>query len=80
MNRYQQSYESRCDFEHASNKLKELIETDRFRISSQMLAGQLQKVRFLPNGRLNLLTVDEGVRTMFHMMQANFIEHPEKNE
>jgi len=40
-------------------------------LDAYFLAGSLTRVQMLPNGRLNLDTVDEFVRSNFHMLVAN---------
>ena len=67
------SYPGRKEFERGANLLKESIENNRISISphAQHLAYSLCRVKMLPNGRLNLYTVDELVRTNFHMLVAN---------
>ena len=67
------SYSGRRDFERGANLLKESIENERIRFSAHMehLSDSLTRVRILPNGRLNLDTVDEMVRSTFLMLVAN---------
>lgn len=66
------SYPRRRDFERGANLLKECIENHRiFFPSDARLVDSIGRVRMLPNGRLNLDTVDELVRSNFHMLVAN---------
>ncbi len=68
-----QAYSGRRDFERGTNLLKESIERGRikFSIQSNNIFDSLSNVRILPNGRLNLDTVDEMVRCTFHILALN---------
>ena len=77
------SYPRRKDFEKGSHLLKEYIESGRFRIAHHLEQefDSLSRVRILPNGRLNLDTVDELVRTNFSFLISNpFDREYETNE
>ena len=66
------SYPRRRDFERGANLLKENLENHRvFFPSDARLIDSISRVRMLPNGRLNLDTVDELVRSNFHILVAN---------
>lgn len=67
------SYRNRRDFEKGASLLKECIENKRisFSTKAEHLGDSLQRVKMLPNGRLNLDTVDELVRSCFHMLVAS---------
>ena len=66
------SYPRRRDFERGANLLRESIENQRiFFPSDARLMDSIGRVRLLPNGRLNLDTVDELVRSNFHILAAN---------
>ena len=67
------SYTGRRDFERGANLLKECIENRTISFSSRLdfLTESLTRVKMLPNGRLNLDTVDEFVRSNFLMLVAN---------
>lgn len=68
------SYPGRRYFERGANLLKESIEKKRIFFStgvSGQTADSLMRVRILPNGRLNLFTVDELVRSSFHMLASD---------
>lgn len=76
-------YPGRKDFERGANLLKEGIEKKRIFFSagvSSQTADSLKRVRILPNGRLNLFTVDELVRSNFHMLASDIfnITHERK--
>jgi hypothetical protein len=62
--------ESRSGFQQRMHALREQFRLGRMRISAQASrgVGQLTKVRFLPNGRIDLLTIDESARLMANMM------------
>ena len=70
------SYPGRRYFERGANLLKENIENGRMRFSSHLeyVGDSLMRVRTLPNGRLNMDTVDELVRTQFHFFTSDQIE------
>ena len=61
-------------FERGATLLKECIENQRISFAKGMeshLEDSLLRVRMLPNGRLNLDTVDEMVRSTFHMLASD---------
>ena len=70
------SYPERKYFERGANLLKESIENKRISFSAG-ISGQtedsLKRVRILPTGRLNLFTVDELVRSNFHMLVSGVL-------
>lgn len=70
------SYRGRSDFERGANLLKESIVNGTISFSSHLefLTGSFTRVQMLPNGRLNLDTIDEFVRSNFHMLVANPFE------
>lgn len=75
------SYPRRSDFERGANLLKECIENRRiFFPSNARLVDSIARVRMLPNGRLNLDTVDEMVRANFHILVANPWKNHETKE
>lgn len=68
------SYPERRYFERGANLLRECLENDRIRFSARganQTADSIMRVRVLPNGRLNLYTVDELVRSSFHMLASD---------
>lgn len=70
------SYPERKYFERGANLLKESIENKRISFSpgiSGQIEGSLKRVRILPNGRLNLFTVDELVRSTFHILASDML-------
>ena len=68
---------SRSDFERNFGILVEMIRNGKFQINNGLTRSidGLEKVRFLPNGRLNLHTVNESARLMANMA-ANMKDMP----
>lgn len=65
-----ESYDSRRSFERNAMLLSERMSIGRFKVtfkSSYLIKG-LQEARVLPNGRINLLTINESIRATMHMM------------
>lgn len=80
---FKSSYPSREYFERGFFLLNERMEHNQISISvrSQHLYHQLSKLKKGPNSRLNLLTVDESVRALYHMLCSNkFDKFDEKSE
>lgn len=73
---FQSSYPSRYYFERAASLFKEMIEHERIHFSTETprTVDSIKKVRMLPNGRLNLLTIDELVRSNLHMMNSDMMD------
>ena len=67
------SYPRRRDFERGANLLLEELDNGRILFSSHLkrMEDSFLRVRKLSNGRLNLGTVDELVRTHFHFLVSN---------
>lgn len=68
------SYPGRRYFERGANLLTECIENQRISFAqgvSHHLADSILRMRTLPNGRLNLDTIDEMVRSTFHMLASD---------
>lgn len=77
------SYPGRKSFERGANLLKESIENKRILFStsvSDLTADSLMRVRMLPNGRLNLFTIDELVRSSFHMLASDVFNKMHERE
>ena len=77
------SYPGRRYFERGANLLKESIENKRFYFAqgvSHHMADSLMRVRYLPNGRLNLDTIDEIVRSTFHMLASDHFKQMYETE
>lgn len=56
--------------------MRECLENDRIRFSASganQTVDSIMRVRVLPNGRLNLDTVDELVRSSFHMLASDVL-------
>jgi len=65
---------TRREFEYRMNLLEEAIRKEKIHFSSQCIGGidSLLKVKCMDNGRLDLLTVDEGARLQANMMSISF--------
>lgn len=78
------SYPGRQEFERGANLLKESIENERISFARGIdthLGDSLLRVRTLPNGRINLDTIDELVRSTFHILASdNFREMYERKK
>jgi hypothetical protein len=61
--------ESREDFERRVHVLREQLRLGKLLFSEQVRRGpdQLLKMRLLPNGRVDLLSIDESARLMANM-------------
>lgn len=63
------SYRNRTDFERNAFLLSEMIIQKKLQMNISMKGNTgLEKVRIVPNGRININTIDERVRSMMHMM------------
>lgn len=69
---------TREEFEYGFHLLKNSLENGRIHFSTQAMAGieGLQKVRELPNGRIDFLSVDELTRSLANM-HATMLNHKE---
>ena len=78
------SYASRKDFERNAFILAERINNGTIHFNKGMnhLFTGLTRARKLPNERLNLLTIDESVRSVMHMMPQmdNFKEKEDEEK
>lgn len=78
------SYPGRREFERGANLLKESIENKLISFARGIdthLGDSLLRVRRLPNGRINLDTIDELVRSTFHILASdNFREMYERKK
>jgi len=74
------SYRDRKDFERSAFLISELIKRDQLSINIEMKGRlRLDKVRYAPNGRVNIDTIDEGVRSMMHMMGGGILDQMKKD-
>ncbi len=65
---------TRADFEERMGVLAELCRTDRMRFCKGVGGVEsLTRVRYLPNGRVDLLSIDESAR-----LQANMVHQMPK--
>lgn len=57
---------TRAEFERRFHLLKEQINQDKFHFSANVTLGihGIEKVRFLPNGRIDFLSVNESARCL----------------
>lgn len=77
------SYPERRYFERGANLLRECLESGRIRFSASaanQTADSIMRVRVLPNGRLDLDTVDELVRSSFHMLASDVFNQMHERE
>ena len=58
---------TRAEFERRFHLLRELIRQEKLHVARGTALG-LEKVRFLPNGRIDFLSVDESARLQANMM------------
>ena len=66
--------EKRSEFERNLNLLREKIADGKVRLPVGMDIEGIQDARLLPNGRINLLTINEMVRCL-----ANAIDSADRN-
>ena len=77
------SYPERRYFERGANLFRECLENDRIHFSisvASQTTDSIMRVRVLPNGRLNLGTVDEFVRSSFHMIASDIFNQIHERE
>ena len=77
------SYPERRYFERGANLLRECLENERIHFSASVMSqtvDSIMRVRVLPNGRLNLDTVDELVRSCFHMLASDIFNQMHERE
>lgn len=63
--------------------MRECLENDRIHFSisvASQTTDSIMRVRVLPNGRLNLGTVDEFVRSSFHMIASDIFNQIHERE
>lgn len=69
---------TRAEFEYRFHILKNMIEQDRFHVNQGISTDGLRKIRYLPNGRIDFLSVNEQARLTANMMiQMQNITLPE---
>ncbi|MBM7072754.1 hypothetical protein JQC92_12040 [Shewanella sp. 202IG2-18] len=68
--------ENRSEFEHGFNVLHNTIKSGKFHVAEGISMDGILRVRKLPNGRLDFLSVNESARlhanTILHMQNFNF--------
>lgn len=68
---YKTTYSERKSFERGLNLLKDCIENERIHFPKDAhFKNSLSRVSVLPNGRMNLLSVDELVRCTFMLLAS----------
>ncbi len=77
------SPQTRAEFERRLHLLRERLRQGKMYFSSNVVRGMdgLQRVRILPNGRIDFLSVDESTRLQANMMDQfqEDISYPEGN-
>lgn len=75
---------TRSEFEYRFHLLKDKIEKGQFHVNRGISLEGLRKIRYLPNGRIDFLSVDEQARvtvnTMAQMQNINFQELLKENQ
>lgn len=59
---------TRTEFEYRFHLLKDMMEKDKFKVNQGISIEGLLKVRYLPNGRIDFLSVNEQARLTANMM------------
>lgn len=59
---------TRAEFEYRFHLLKDKMENGKFHVHRGISLESLRKIRFLPNGRIDFLSVDEQARVMVNTM------------
>lgn len=59
---------TRAEFEYRFHLLRNMIEKDKFRVNQGISIAGVLKVRYLPNGRIDFLSVNEQARLTANMM------------
>lgn len=71
---------TREEFEYGFHLLRNSLKNNKMHFSSQAIAGVegLKKLRYLPNGRIDFLSVDESARLQanMHATMLNNIDFP----
>ena len=71
---------TRSEFEHRFNLLENSMKNGKMHVAKSVSMEGLLKVRRLPNGRLDFLSVDDSTRlhanTMLMMSKMDFPEDP----
>lgn len=69
---------TRSEFEYRFHLLKDMIEQERFHVNQGISLEGLRKIRYLPNSRIDFLSVNEQARLTANMMvQMQSFEFPE---
>lgn len=69
---------TRAEFEYRFHLLKDRMENGKFHVHRGVSLEGLRKIRYLPNGRIDFLSVDEQARvTVNTMAQIQSFKFPE---
>lgn len=69
---------TRAEFEYRFHLLKDRMENGKFHVHRGVSLEGLRKIRYLPNGRIEFLSVDEQARvTVNTMAQIQSFKFPE---
>lgn len=69
---------TRAEFEYRFHLLKDRMENGKFHVHRGVSLEGLRKIRYLPNGRVDFLSVDEQARvTVNTMAQIQSFKFPE---
>lgn len=69
---------TRAEFEYRFHLLRDMREKDKFHVNQGISMEGLHKIRYLPNGRIDFLSVDEQARLTANMMvQMRSFKFPE---
>jgi hypothetical protein len=74
---------TRAEFEHRFHLLRERLQHGRMSFANSHMTIGLQKIRYLPNGRIDFLSVNESARLQANMMlqfQGEAFEEIIKNQ
>ncbi|QRQ11511.1 AVAST type 1 anti-phage system protein Avs1c [Acinetobacter pittii] len=74
---------TRSEFEYRFHLLGNIIEQGRFHVNRGVSTDGLRRIRYLPNGRIDFLSVNEQARLtanmMVQMQRLNFSENINQN-
>lgn len=59
---------TRAEFEYRFHLLMDMIAQERFHVNQGISIEGLRKIRYLPNGRIDFLSVNEQARLTANMM------------
>jgi len=69
---------TRAEFEYRFHLLRDMMEKDMLRVNQGISLEGLRNIRYLPNGRIDFLSVNEQARLTANMMvQMQSFKFPE---